>query len=297
MNWVNWAQSGSARGGGKRPRTWAYRMRRLRRIALRRYLQARQSWIGRRARFFRPSRLYRFGRRNAQPLFALVALGAAIAISYYFIQAHDAFEGDPNSRILALGPMAIALSASLATLGWTLAGGASRRAAREKHTLDLLMEFRTSDHFAYHRANVYSHFDLWPAERRVDFYDIEILRKQQSNWNYFEFSRVSPTYPPLDSFQIIANFYEFVFASMDRGEVDRRILRETSRGLIVRFYKIVEIAILHDRHFNRKGAPNRPTYEYLEKHARKWLLKSDKFELLDPMEFLVLKREFEELIA
>lgn len=245
----------------------------------------------------------RFWRWRAAPFLrrqadAIVFAGVVVFVGLftYFIAeaALGAVEtGDPSAAA-ALGPIAISVAAVSATAGWVYSNLSSKRAARVAHTLSLLMQFRTSDAFTYHRANYYHHGkDRWIKHGSATFQDLVEMREEQQNCCYFVGDMNKPVYPPLDSIQFVANFYEFVLASMHRGDVDHAMFYNTARGLMVRFYQMFEVVILFDRQFDEKGRPQRRTYQHLEAYARRWVLEEDAFTPMTPQAFLALQTAYD----
>lgn len=214
-------------------------------------------------------------------LLSIGVLSLLIAVAYISF----AFWISQQNQLYVSGAVsgaAIALSATLATIGWIVAAHLNAIAQRKNHTLNVLLQFRTSPLFAYHRANMYNHYDY---ENVITENDFQKLIDQREHFIYIK-NEKDTTVPILDSIEAIANFYEFSLAAMEANDIDEDLLKATIRGLMVRFYKASEVVILAHRKYNSHGTTNTKTYELLEKYAREWYDEKldDNFSLQDKVE-------------
>jgi len=138
---------------------------------------------------------------------------------------------------------AILLGAFFATVGWLYTGYQTTRNARKSHTMTILVQLRNSETFQKHRIAVLARF---PSGRKVTADDLPALRSET----------VDPQTqrpPTLESIIYIANYYEFISVGVKTGDLDREMIQQTLRAILVLWYDHFEALLDERRRTNPKA--------------------------------------------
>jgi hypothetical protein len=158
-----------------------------------------------------------------------------------------------------LAPAAVTTAATLATIGWIAQRDAALFVSRKQHTMNILVQMRHSELFNRHRFNVFYHYpgqiDIPPA----DVAGLFAARDIQANYGVDHTGK--DKYPVIESIIFLANFYEFLAAAIDEGDLDEALLRKSIRGVAIRYYQKVRPVL---EHVQLPGPNGVPTNKYLQ---------------------------------
>lgn len=212
---------------------------------------------------------------NQQVAIEYYGVGLFIAIALVTIFAIIVWDSQNK------GPFAVVMGAFLATAGWLTsamvtmrnhivsadtAAAASAKAAestaaatRKRHTLTVLIELRQSDMFNRHRDNIAARHPIGTKLTEADVEEIEGEIKRPRTRE--------PGTPPLvgESLRYVTNYYEFLCAALQEGNLDETLLRQTHRQILVGYVDKVRPFI---DAMVREGGQR--TYEHLLAVVTRW---------------------------
>jgi len=199
----------------------------------------------------------------------------SLLVAFMLIGYFLAFANEAKANSAA----AILLSAILATMGWWLsntvtmrnaraAGDAAASNLRKQHTLNVLFQFRHSETFGRHQANILQRFPFGTA---ISAEEIPDLIAERKNWKYFE-DASAPHYrmSPIESVAHVANFYEAIAAGIKNKDLDELLVKDTLKSIMLGFYDKTHAFILHTQRPDSNGKPTTSSYEHYTALAEKW---------------------------
>lgn len=167
------------------------------------------------------------------------------------------------------GPFAILAGALLATLGWLTsavltvrnqqkASEAAARASRKQHTLTILLQMRQNPEFIKHRENINAKF---PPRTKLTASDVAVI-DTEIHQSYAYDADAPPRIS--DSIRYVTNYYEFLCAALDEGDLDETLLKKSLEGIMVGYEDKVRLFIDYCQ------GQDPSVYEYFTKIAGRW---------------------------
>lgn len=121
-------------------------------------------------------------------------------------------------------------------LGWVIHAQLTNRVHRKTHTLNLLMQSRTSVEYQDHIRNINRAF---PKSKKVTEKDIETYLDHQDQYITSKVDEeTSIKAKGLSSIRYILNYYEFLAAGITKDDLDEDLLYECLSGIILAMHNM-----------------------------------------------------------
>jgi hypothetical protein len=144
-------------------------------------------------------------------------------------------------------------AAVLGTIGWLVQRDSSMYLNRKQHTLNILLQTRQSEAFNKHRTNTLARY---PHKVTIPATDIpELMRAREIATSYGLGEGKETKFPVIESIIFMANFYEFLAASIRAKDLDENLLYDTLGDIAVSYYEKVQPVIAHHQQPDGDGTP------------------------------------------
>ncbi|MFZ1108584.1 MAG: DUF4760 domain-containing protein [Rhodomicrobium sp.] len=100
---------------------------------------------------------------------------------------------------------------------------------RKNNTTKMLVELRSNQHLHRHRMNIFTNLGY---NTKLRFSEVRLLVKQRDRCSDWE-----ANYPVLESLAFVGNLYEHIAYGVRNNDLDRSVVRNSVRGLIIFFYE------------------------------------------------------------
>lgn len=130
--------------------------------------------------------------------------------------------------------MAVLMGALFATAGWTFTTYMGAKNAIKAHTMNILIQMRTSTELNKHRANIQKRFGYSTKISREEL--SKMIAERDKPASGYENGET----PVGESIRYVVNFFEFMSAGVHLEDLDEDLIRETMRSIFINFYNFSE---------------------------------------------------------
>ncbi len=116
------------------------------------------------------------------------------------------------------------MAIGLATLGWIVTTSIALHNSIKQHTFNVLLQSRLSDTFKKYREDFSKKYPEYPTLVCVPQKDVDDLLSGTAN---------EETKRALEGLKYLINYYEFIAAGIDSGDLDEELLKKCLRSIIV----------------------------------------------------------------
>jgi hypothetical protein len=169
----------------------------------------------------------------------ITALTALFLIS---VHNFDLFE-----KARASAP-AVAFGGWLAGIGWTTSNAFAQAHFQKTHTMDIVIQMRTSDEIYRHRLNIFANL---PYERSLSLAEYTEWKNDRNKLSEYDPTKLLA--PPIDSVYTLLNHYEYIAYGVRSGELNFKIIKNCLRSNIVSFVNDYWVVVELEHKKNRKS--------------------------------------------